>query len=323
MTIRNMKCGLAILAAAMGLAAPVHAQSFPDKMIRIVVPFAPGGGTDVVARLIAEKLQAKWGQPVVVENRPGAGGNVGAEAVFRAAPDGYTLLLTPPPPLVINKSLYRSLSFDPDQFEPLSLVSTSTNVLVVQPKLPIKSVQELIDYAKAHPNKLNYASQGNGTTAHLTGELFKSMAHIDITHIPYKGSGPAMTDLLGGQVDMMFTESSAAMPNIRAGKLRALAVGSEQKNAAFPDLPTVSQTLPGFVSMTSSNIVAPPKTPAAIVNKLSRALAEIMRDPAVVKRLGDLSAQAVGSTPAEHAKFLAAERARWSNVIRSANIKLD
>lgn len=322
-TLGNTKYRLILAAGAIVFASLSHAQIFPDKMIKIIVPFAPGGGTDVAARIVAEKLQAKWGQSIVVDNRAGAGGNVGAEVVFNSPPDGYTLLFTPPPPLVINKSLYPKLSFDPDLFEPLSLVSTSTNVLVVHPNLPVKSVQELIDYANAHPNKLNYASQGNGTTSHLTAELFKSAAQIEITHVPYKGSGPAMNDLLSGQVEMMFAESSTAVSNIRAGRLRALAVGSEKRNPAFPELPTVSQTLPGFASMTSSNVVAPPKTPAAIVNKISAAIAEAMRDPAVVKRLSDLSADAVGSTPAEHAEFLNAERARWGAVIRSAGIAMD
>jgi tripartite-type tricarboxylate transporter receptor subunit TctC len=327
-TEQNMKfhqviLGLAFLATSMGVALPSHAQDYPNKLIKIVVPFAPGGGTDVVARLVAERLQAKWGQAVIVEHRPGAGGNIGAEAVFRAPPDGYTLLLTPPPPLVINKSLYAKLSFDPDELVPVSLLSASPNVLLVHPKLPIKSTQQLIDFAKANPDRLNYASQGNGTTSHLTAELFKSTAGIRLTHVPYKGSGPAITDLMGGQVEIMFAEISTAVSHIQAGTLRALAVGSEKRNHSLPNIPTVSETLPGFMSMTSSNVVAPPKTPPAIVNKLSSALAEVMRDPAVVKRLSELSAVAIGSTPAEHAKFLAQERKRWGGVIRVTGTVLD
>lgn len=323
MTIRKMIFGLAFLAASMGFSLPSHAQDYPNKLIKLVVPFAPGGGTDIVARLVADRLQAKWGQPVIVENRPGAGGNIGAEAVFRSPPDGYTLLLTPPPPLVINKSLYTKLSFDPDEFVPVSLISASSNILLVHPKLPIESVKQLVDYAKANPDRLNYASQGNGTTSHLTAELFKSMAGINLNHVPYKGSGPAITDLLGGQVDVMFAEISTAVSHIQAGKLRALAVGSEKRNPSLPNVPTVSETLPGFVSMTSSNIVAPPKTPPAIVNRLSSAIAEAMRDPTVVKRLSDLSAVAIGSTPPEHAKFLNQERERWGAVIRATGTTLD
>lgn len=321
--IHKVILGLAFLATSMGVALPSQAQDYPTKLIKIVVPFAPGGGTDVVARLVAERLQAKWGQPVIVEHRPGAGGNIGAEAVFRSPPDGYTLLLTPPPPLVINKGLYAKLSFDPDEFVPVSLLSASPNVLLVHPKLPIKSVKQLIDYAKANPDRLNYASQGNGTTSHLTAELFKSSAGVNLVHVPYKGSGPAIADLLGGQVDIMFAEISTAVSHIQAGKLSALAVGSDKRNPSLPSVPTVSESLPGFVSMTSSNIVAPPKTPPAIVNKLSSAIAEVMRDAAVVKRLSDLSAVAIGSTPAEHAKFLTQERKRWGGVIRVTGTALD
>jgi tripartite-type tricarboxylate transporter receptor subunit TctC len=307
----------------MGFALPSQAQDYPTKLIKIVVPFAPGGGTDIVARLVAERLQAKWGQPVIIDHRPGAGGNIGAEAVFRSPPDGHTLLLTPPPPLVINKGLYAKLSFDPDELVPVSLVSASPNVLLVHPKLPIKSVKQLIDYAKANPDRLNYASQGNGTTSHLTAELFKSMAGINLSHVPYRGSGPALADLLGGQVNIMFAEISTAVSHIQSGKLGALAVGSDKRNPSLPSVATVSETLPGFVSMTSSNIVAPPKTPPAIVNKLSNAIAEVMRDPAVVKRLSDLRAVAIGSTPAEHANFLTQERKRWGAVLRVTGTTLD
>jgi tripartite-type tricarboxylate transporter receptor subunit TctC len=325
MTATRIKGGLAILAlAALGVSSsPVQAQEFPTKMIKLVVPFPPGGGTDIVARLISEKLQAKWGQPVVIENRPGAGGNIGAEYVFRSPPDGYTLLLTPPPPLVINKGLYGKLSFDPDALTPLSLVATSPNILVVYPGIPVENVKQFIEYGKAHPDKLNYASQGNGTTSHLTAEMFKSMTGIKITHVPYKGSGPAIADLMGGQVNVMFAEISSVSAFVRAGKLRALAVGSDKRNPAFPDVPTVAETLPGFVSTTSSNIVAPPGTPPAIVDKLSSAIGEAMRDPAVAKRLADLSAEAVGSTPAEHAAYLDRERERWGAVIKMTNTHLD
>ncbi len=321
--IRKMIFGLAFLAASMGFALPSHAQDYPNKLIKLVVPFPPGGGVDFAARLVADRLQAKWGQPVIVENRAGANGNIGAEAVFRSHPDGYTLLLTSLPPLVINKSLYSKLSFDPDEFVPVSLISASPNVLLVHPKLPIESVKQLVDYAKANPDRLNYASSGNGSTHHLSIELLKSMVGIKLNHVPYKGSGPAIIDLLGGQVDVMFADISAAILHIQTGKLRALAVGSEKRNPSLPNVPTVSETLPGFVSMAASNIVAPPKTPPAIVNKLSSAIAEVMRDPTVVKRLSDQGVVAIGSTPAEHAKFLNQERERWGAVIRVTGTTLD
>jgi len=323
MTIRKMIFGLAFLAASMGFALPSHAQDYPNKSIRLVVPFPPGGGVDIVARLVAERLQAKWGQSVIVENRAGAAGNIGAEAVFRSPPDGYTLLATSVPTFVMSKRLYTKLSFDPDEFVPVSLLSTSPAVLLVHPKLPIESVKQLVDYAKANPDRLSYASQGNGSTAHLTSELFKSMAGIKLIHVPYKGGGPAIIDLMGGQVDLMFADISSVVSFIQAGKLRALAVGSEKRNPSWPNVPTVSETLPGFVSMTATHIVAPPKTPPAIVNKLSGAIAEVMRDPTVVKRLSDLSLEAIGNTPAEHAKFLNQEREHWGGLIRITGTKLD
>lgn len=313
----------ACLATLATLAAPAHADEFPDKPIRLVVPFAPGGGTDVVARLVAEKLQAKLGQPAIVDNRPGAGGNVGAEQVYRAAPDGYTLLLTPPPPLVINENLYSRLGFQPERFTPVSLISASPNLLVVHPSVPVKTARELIDYAKQHPDRLNYASQGNGTTSHLTAEMLKSMTGIALTHVPYKGSGPALADLMGGQVDMMFAEISSVVNLVRTGKLRALAVASTERNPSLPDIPTMQDTLPGFLSSSSSNLVAPPDTPPAIVDKLSAAVAEAMRDPAVVEKLTQLCAEPLGTTPARHAQYLKEERQRWAGVIRTAGIRLD
>ena len=311
-----------LLAATTGLCG-AQANDYPTKTIRLVVPFASGGGTDIAARIVAEKVQAKLGQPVIVDNRPGAGGNVGAEFVYRAAPDGYTLLLTPPPPLVINQSLYSKLSFKPEEFTPVSLISTSPNILVVHPDLPVTTVRELIEYAKKNPDKVNYASQGNGTTSHLTAEMFASQAGIRLTHIPYKGSGPALADLMGGQVNIMFAEVSSAINQVRAGKLRVLAVGGARRSPALPDTPTVGDTLPGFVSMTSSSLVTTPGTPAHIANKLSAVIAEAMKDPATASRLTQLSAEPVGSTPEQHAQFLREERKRWDGVIRKVGIQLD
>lgn len=309
--------GMALAANGAGV------DDFPERVIRLVVPFAPGGGTDIAARLVAEKLHAKWGQPVIVDNRPGAGGNIGAEYVYRSEPDGYTLLLTPPPPLVINESLYARIAFQPDRLVPVTLISTSPNILVVHPSFPVNTVQELIDYARKNPGKVNYASQGYGTTSHLTGEMFGSMADIRLTHVPYKGSGPALADLMGGQVNMMFAEISSAINLIRSGKLRALAVGSATASPALPDVPVMSSVLPGFVSTTSSNLVAPPGTPSAVAEKIASAVAEGMKDPAVAARVRELSAEPVGSTPARHAAHLKEERQRWGEVIRRVGIKLD
>jgi tripartite-type tricarboxylate transporter receptor subunit TctC len=323
MMIRHMRLSFAFLAAAMGLAQTLHAQEYPSKLIKLVSPYAPGGSTDVSLNILKERLMKKWGQPVIIEYRPGASANIGTEMVFRSPPDGYTLLLTPSPPLTANKYLFPKLNFDPQKLTPISLVAESPNVLVFNPKLPIETVQQLITFAKANPGRLNYATTGNGSTNHLAGELFQLMAEVQLTKIPYNGTGPTVVALLGGQVDMMFMAMGAAMPHIRAGKLRALAVAGEKRSPLLPDVPTVSEVLPGFVSMATSGIVAPPMTPTAIVNKLSVAIAEIMREPEIVQRYLDLSSVAVGSTPAEYALSLKQESEHAEKVIRRIGITLD
>ena len=226
----------------------------------MIVPSPAGATTNSLVRMVAQKLQAKWGQPVIVDNRPGAGGNIGAEEAAKAAPDGYTLLFTYPAPLAVNKTLFKQLAYDPDSFVPISLVATVPLVLAVPPKEEATSVSALIAFAKAHPNQLNFASQGYGTSAHLAGELFKSMAGIDIVHVPYKGSAPALTDFLGGRIDMMFIELSTVLPQIRAGKLHALAVGSAKRNPFLPDVPALAE-VPGYQASTWFGMVAPPGTP--------------------------------------------------------------
>lgn len=311
------------LAAVLLLALQARAQDYPNKPVRLVVPYSTGGGGDIVARIVAEKLQTLWGQSVLVENRVGAGGNVGSEAVFRAAPDGYTLLLTPQSPLVVNKALYGRLPYDPDAFLPVSLVAAAYGVLVVHPKVPVTNVQQLIALAKANPDSLNFASSGTGTTAHLAGELLKSEAGIKLVHIPYKGTGPALTDLLAGQVQMMFTEVSASGAYIREGRLRALAVGGEKQNPLLPGVPSLSETIPGMVVMTWYGLVAPPGTPAPVVNKLVSSIAEVMKHPDVVKRMQQLGVVGIGNTPAEFAAFMKQERERWGKVIRETGMKAE
>lgn len=316
--------GKILLAAAMAASLNVvQAKEFPNKPITLIVPYAPGGSTDIWARMIANSLRGKWGQPVIVENRGGANGNIGAATVYKAEPDGHTLLFTAPGPLVINKSLYARLVYEPEAFVPVSLVLMAPNVLVVHPKVEVNNVKQLIDLAKSNPNRLNYASQGNGATSHLAAEAFKMLAGIDIAHAPYKGSGPALADLLGGHVDMMFAEISTALPHINAGKLRLLAVGSEKRNSALPDVPAMSETLPGFFSATWTGVVAPPKTPQLIADKLSVAIAEAMRQPDAVKRAQEASAEVIASTPAEMAKFMKQESERWKHVIRTTGTKVD
>jgi tripartite-type tricarboxylate transporter receptor subunit TctC len=300
------------------------AQEWPARAVRIIVPFPPGGSADLLPRAVSEKLAERWGQPVIVENRPGAAGNIGADAVFRAEPDGYTLLSAPPPPLVINRLLYRKLSYDSSQFVPISVIGAIPNVLLVHPKLGVNSVQDLIDLARSSPGKLNYASQGSGATSHLTAELFKSMAGgLQITHIPYKGTAPALTDLLGGQVDMMYDNLGVSLPHVRSGKLKALAVASRKRFAALPYVPALAEVLPGFESVAWFGIVAPPRTSPAVVDKISADVIDVIKLPEVQKRLADLSAEPMGLTPAETAAFMKQETERWGAIIRSAGVRVD
>ncbi len=300
------------------------AQEWPARPVRIIVPFPAGGSADLLPRIVGEKLAERWGQPVIIENRPGAAGNIGADLVFRAEPDGYTLLSAPPPPLVINRLLYPKLSYDPTQFVPMSVIAAIPNVLLVHPKLGVNSVAELISLAKNNPGKLNYASQGSGSTSHLTAELFKSMAGgLQITHVPYKGTAPALADLLGGQVDMMCDNLGVSLPHVRSGKLKALAVASIRRVASLSNVPSLSETLPGFESQAWYGIVGPPKTPAAIADKVSFSVMEALKLPDVQKRLADLSAEPMGLGPGETAAFMRQETERWGAVIRSAGVKLD
>ena len=314
----------ALLFATLLASLPLHAQDWPAKAVRIIVPFPAGGSADLLPRVVVEKLTEKWGQPVIVDNRPGAAGNIGADTVFRAEPDGYTLLSSPPPPLVINKLLYPKLSYDPAQFVPITVIGAIPNVLLVHPKVGANSVAELIAIARQNPGKLNYASQGSGTTSHLTAELFKAMAGgLQIAHIPYKGTAPALTDLLAGQVDMMCDNLGVSLPHVRSGKLRALAVASKQRFAGLPNVPALAETLPGFESVAWFGIVAPPRTSTAIAEKVAAAVQEALKLPEVQKRLADLSAEPMGLGPGETAAFMRQEVERWGAVIRTAGVKLE
>jgi len=312
--------------AALVLACGAQAQEWPSRPVRIIVPFPAGGSADLLPRAVAEKLSEKWGQPVIVENRSGAAGNIGADAVFRADPDGYTLLSSPPPPLVINRSLYPKLSYDAAQFVPVTVIGAIPNVLLVNPKVGVNSVAEFIDLVKKNLGKYNYASQGSGTTSHLTAELFKSMAggangELRIAHIPYKGTAPALTDLLAGQVDMMCDNLGVSLPHVRSGKLKALAVASKTRFRGLPDVPALAETLPGFESLAWFGIVAPPRTPGAIVDKVADGVREAIKLADVQKRLAELSAEPMGLTPAETAAFMRDEVERWAAVIRTAHVR--
>jgi tripartite-type tricarboxylate transporter receptor subunit TctC len=301
-----------------------NAQDWPQKAVRIIVPFPAGGSADLIPRIAAEKLSQQWGQPVIVENRPGAAGNIGADVVFKSEPDGYTLLSAPPPPLVINRLLYPALTYDSTQFVPITVVAAIPNVLLVHAKVPANTVAELIAYARANPGKLNYASQGSGTTSHLTAELFKSMAGgLAITHVPYKGTAPALADLVAGQVEMMCDNLGVSLPHVKSGRLRALGVASRARSPSLPDVPTLAQTLPGFEAVAWFGIVAPPKTPPAIAEKVAAGVRQALKSPDVLKRLADLSAEPMALSPAETAAFMKTETERWGRVIRAANVKLE
>ncbi|MSQ50652.1 MAG: tripartite tricarboxylate transporter substrate binding protein [Betaproteobacteria bacterium] len=307
------------IAAAFAFGNALHAQDYPVKPIRIIVP-SPGGTVDVVARLFIAKLAEKFGQSVFIENRAGAGGNIGAEAVFKAAPDGYTLLAAPPGPLVINKSLYARLAYDPDLFAPVAILATAPQVLVVHSKIRAESLSQLIAYAKANPDRLNYGSAGAGSSLHLAAEMFKAMAGVKIVHVPYKGAGPALADLTGGQVDMMFMDLGAISAHVRSGKLRALGVASEKRNALLAEVPAIRESVPGFNSIFWTGLVGPQALPAAIVNRLSAAVSEVAKQAEIAKRLVELSFESNESTHGEMAVFMKQERDRWGSVIRAIGV---
>jgi len=300
---------------------PAFAQTFPTKPLQIIVPLAPGGGTDLLARVIADKLRDKFGQPVTVENRSGAAGNIGADAVFKAAPDGHTLLFTQPAPLVVNKALYGKLTFEPEQFVPIALVSIQDIMLAVNPKVPASSLPELIAYARANPGKLNFGSSGAGSAPHLAAELFGSMAGVKMVHVPYKGSGESQAATLAGHVDLTFFAFSTALRHTKAGKLRAIAVGGARRNPQAPDVPSISEVLPGYSAASWTAFVAPPNTPAPVAQTLASAISETVRMPDVQKRLVDAGDEPADMTPAQMAAFLREERQRWGTLIKDLGIE--
>jgi len=329
MSTTSMRCSERVATSALAvLPTPfVQAQApdYPTKPIRIVVPFPPGGATDILARDVAQKLTESWGQQVIVDNRPGAGGNIGSELVAKSAPDGYTLEMGTVGTHAINASLYAKMPYDHvKDFAPVILVAGVPNVLVVNPALPVNSVQELIAYAKANPGKLNFASSGNGTSIHLSGELFKVMAGVQMTHVPYKGSAPALQDLLGGQVQLMFDNLPPSLPQIKAGKLRALGVTTATRSPALPDVPTIAESgLPGFESSSWFGVLAPAGTPPAVIAKLNAEIATWVASPDAKQKLLAIGANAAGGTPDDFAKHIAAETAKWAKVVKESGAKID
>ncbi len=324
-----MRARLAVLSAIMLCASGAWSQSraqdavanYPNRPIHIIVCVPAGGGVDTVTRIMADGLQKKLGQPVVVENRAGAAGNIGAEAVFSAEPDGYTLLAAQPSPLTVNPLLYKKMAFDPTQFEPVAIMTTVANVLLVRDDFPAKTAQEFIAYAKANPGKINYASQGIGTTSHLTAALFEKVTGTKMVHVPFKGTAPALNALIGSHVDMIFMELASAIKLHRAGKARILAVATNTRIADLPDIPTLNEAgVRGFESGTWNAIAAPPKTPPAIVAKLNTAVNEVLKEKDVQEKFAKLTLHAAGGTSAHAAAFIKKETQTWGEVIKEAHV---
>ena len=322
---RTILAGIAAIAVVLSLASAGHAQTYPTRPVTLVVAFTPAGPSDVLARVVGRKLEELLKQPFIVVNRPGAGGNIGAEAVATAPADGYTLLMANNSILATNASLYKKLPYDPEKdFKPISLVGSQANILVVNPKLPVHSMAELIALAKAKPGELNYASSGIGTAAHLAGALFRAQANIDIVHVAYKGAAPALQDVISGQVQMMFATAASVVGFINAGVVRPLAVTTLKRIALMPDLPTVAeQGLPGFEATTWHGLVAPAGTPPAVIEILHDTTVRALRDPVVAKSLTDLGVEVSSSTPDEFARYITAEIPKWTAVVKASGATLD
>jgi tripartite-type tricarboxylate transporter receptor subunit TctC len=311
------------LLCALAVALPVRA--FPEKPVRFVIGFTPGGPSDILARAVGQKLAERWAQQVVVENRPGAGGNLAAEAVAKSAADGYTWLLGNNSILATNHALYRRLPYDPvKDFAPVALVAVQPNILVVHPDVPAKSVADLVALARQSPGKLNYASSGAGAAAHLAGELFKTMAGVDIVHVPYKGAQPALTDLIAGQVQLMFATSASAIPYMKAGRLRALAVTTAQRSPSVPELPTIAEAgLPGFEATTWHGIVVPAATSRAVIEKINADVNAALKERDLSERLAGLGAEVLTGTPGDFADYIAREIPKWTKVVKDSGARAD
>jgi tripartite-type tricarboxylate transporter receptor subunit TctC len=320
--MRRVAAALFVALAFSGAAA---AQGWPEKPVRFIVGFTPGGPSDIIARALGQKLADLWGQQVVIENRPGAGGNIAAEIAAKSAPDGTTWLLGNNSILATNQSLYRKLGYDPvKDFAPVALVALQPNILVVNPGVPANSVKELIALARAKPGQLNYASSGSGAAAHLAGELFKAMTGVDMVHIPYKGAQPALTDVISGQAQLMFATSASVIPYIKAGRLRALAVTTARRSATVPELPTLSEAgVPGFEAITWHGVVVPSATPAPLIERLNRDIVDVLRMPDLRERLESLGAELAAGTPRDFADYIAREIPKWTKVVKDSGARAE
>ena len=320
--MRTLLALISALAISAGAAsAQDAAANYPNRAIRIIVSVPAGGGVDRVTRIVAEGLKKKFGQPVVVENRAGAGGNIGAEVVFKAEPDGYTLLASQPSPITINPMLYKTMSFDPTKFEPVAIMTEIANVLLVRPDFPAKTAKEFIDYVKANPGKVNYASQGIGTTSHLTAALFEKVTGSKMVHVPFKGTAPALNAIVGNQVDVIFMELASAIKLHEAGRAHILAVATKKRIANLPNIPTLEEVgLKDFKSGTWNAITAPPKTPKPIVEKLNKAIDEVLHEPDNLALFAKVNLHAAGGSTAEAAAFIKSQTELWGNVIKEAHV---
>jgi tripartite-type tricarboxylate transporter receptor subunit TctC len=297
---------------------------FPTRAVKIVVPFPGGGGNDILARIVGDKLQAKWGHPIVVENKSGAGGNIGADLAYQSEPDGYTLLLSPPGPLAINQSLYKQLSYKPLEFVPLTVAASVPNVVIVRKELPVNSLKEFVDYVKARPGKVSFGTQGNGATPHLTAMMFQTMTGTQMVHVPYRGETLVLNDMIGGHVDVFFGNIAAALAHFRDGKVKILAIADNRRSPLTPDIPTTAEAgLPGLVSTGWFALAAPPKTPAALASDIAKAAIDVIKLPEVQARIRAMNYEPIGSTPAEMAAFVKEEAQRWGEVIKNNNIVVD
>ena len=318
--ISRLALALAVLCAA---AAPAHAADYPARPVKWVVPYPPGGTTDVLARIVAQWLTEKMGQPFVIENKPGAGNNLGVEAVVNAPPDGYTMLLVNPAN-GINATLYKNLSFNfIRDIAPVAGLVRTPNVMEVTPSFPAKTVAEFIAYCKANPNKINMASSGSGTSVHLSGELFKSMTGCQMLHVPYKGAGPALSDLMGGQVDVIFDNLPSSIGHIKGGKIRALGVTSQAREPSLPQLPTIAETVPGYEATAWFGIGMPKGTPKEIIDKVNAEVNRALADPKMRDRLAELGGKPIAGTPEDFGKVIAAETAKWEKVVLSSGAKVE
>jgi tripartite-type tricarboxylate transporter receptor subunit TctC len=322
--MRIVLAGLAFVLAVAGPASVLGQSNYPARSVKFIVPFPAGGINDILARIVAEKLQAKWNQPTIIENKTGAGGNIGADLAFNAEPDGYTLFLSAPGPLAINQSLYKQLSYKPTEFVPISVIGSVPNVAMVRKELPVNSLKELIDHIKTNPGKVTFGSQGNGATPHLTGVMFQNMIGASMVHVPYRGETLVLNDMLGGHVDLFFGNISAGLAHYRDGRIKVLAVADTKRAAQLAEIPTTAEAgLPGLVSTGWFALAAPPKTPAALQAEIGRAVMEVIKMPDVQARFRAASVEPVGNTPAEMAAFITEEVQRWGDVIRSNKIVVD